>query len=96
MRTTWLVTYDVCDPKRLRRVYRTLLGYGYAVQLSVFRCELTDREHIECRAALAKIIHHREDQLLFVDVGPSDGRGRTAIGALGRKYTPSERAPVIV
>src|SRR5690606_35574631 len=44
MRTAYVVTYDICEPKRLRRVYRIMLGYGDHLQYSVFRCELTDRE----------------------------------------------------
>jgi len=24
----YLVTYDICDPKRLRKVYRLMRGYG--------------------------------------------------------------------
>jgi CRISPR-associated protein Cas2 len=96
VRTTWMVTYDVREPKRLRQVFRVLLGFGDHLQQSVFRCELTDRERVELRAALADVIHHREDQVLFVDVGPSEGRGRTGITALGQRYVPSERAPVIV
>ena len=96
MRTTWIVTYDVCDPKRLRRVFRVLLGYGDHLQQSVFRCELTPREKVDLQAALGQVIHHRADQILFVDVGPSDGRGRAAISAIGLKYAPSERAAVVV
>jgi CRISPR-associated protein Cas2 len=72
-----------------------LLGYGDHLQQSVFRCELTDRERIELKAALAEVIHHRDDQVLFVDVGPSDGRGRSAISAMGVRYAPSERAAIV-
>jgi len=28
MRHTYVVTYDICDPKRLRKVYRLMLGWG--------------------------------------------------------------------
>ena len=37
---SYLVTYDVSCPKRWRRVYRLLQGYGDWMQLSVFRCRL--------------------------------------------------------
>ena len=43
-RQSYVVTYDICDPKRLRRVYETLRGHGDHLQLSVFRCDLTRRE----------------------------------------------------
>ncbi|MFO0762685.1 MAG: CRISPR-associated endonuclease Cas2, partial [Byssovorax sp.] len=37
MRHTYVVAYDVCDPKRLRQVHKTMRGFGDALQLSVFR-----------------------------------------------------------
>jgi CRISPR-associated protein Cas2 len=96
MRQTYIVTYDVCDPKRLRRVFKTLKGYGDHLQLSVFRCALSNRELIELRARLGGIVHHGEDQVLFVDVGPEDGRGSISISALGLAYCQPERHAVVV
>jgi CRISPR-associated protein Cas2 len=92
----FVVSYDVCDPKRLRGVFKTLRGYGDPLQLSVFRCELDDRELIELRSLLKKIIHHGEDQVLFVNVGPVDGRASTAITSLGQAYTHPERLVIVV
>jgi CRISPR-associated protein Cas2 len=96
MRQTYIVTYDVSDPKRLRKVFKTLKGYGDHLQLSVFRCELNHRELVELRARLGGIIHHDQDQVLFVDVGPEEGRGNTSISALGRAYHQPERCAVVV
>lgn len=96
MRTAYVVTYDICEPKRLRRVYRIMLGYGDHLQYSVFRCELTDRERIELEGRLAEVVNHREDQVLFVDLGPAEGRARTCIDAVGRAYDMEERRAVIV
>ncbi len=31
MRLAYLVAYDISDPKRLRRVHRTMRGYGDAL-----------------------------------------------------------------
>jgi CRISPR-associated protein Cas2 len=96
MRQTYIVSYDISDPKRLRKVFKLMKGYGSHVQLSVFRCELTHRLLVELRARLAEIIQHDEDQVLLVDVGPEDGRGNTSISALGRPYRPPERCAVVV
>lgn len=96
MRQTFIVTYDICHPKRLRRVYKLMCGFGEHLQLSVFRCELSKRELVELRGELARLIHHGEDQVLFVDVGPVDGRGDTSISALGLPYFPPERRAVVV
>ena len=34
----WLVSYDVRDPKRLRKAARLVSGHGPRLQLSVYRC----------------------------------------------------------
>lgn len=96
MRQAYIVTYDICDPKRLRRVYKLMRGWGEHLQLSVFRCELNKRELIEVRAGLATLIHHDEDQVLFVDIGPVEGRGSVSISALGKPYQPPERRALVV
>jgi CRISPR-associated protein Cas2 len=95
MRQAFIVTYDVCNAKRLRKVYKILRGYGQHLQLSVFQCELDAREKIELEAKLRGEIKFDEDQVLFVDIGPADGRGRTSIESLGRPYIPTERRAVI-
>jgi CRISPR-associated protein Cas2 len=60
-----LVSYDVRDPKRLRRVAKKLEAYGTRVQLSVFRCRLDkltlERLHWELQA-----IMEPEDDLLVI------------------------------
>jgi len=71
-------------------------GWGDHIQLSVFRCELNPRELVELRARLADVINHVEDQVLFIDVGPVEGRGGTSIRAVGKVYTPPERCPIVV
>ena len=38
-----LVTYDIADPRRLRRVAKVSEGFGRRVQKSVFECELDER-----------------------------------------------------
>ncbi len=87
MRTTYLVCYDICDDKRLRRVFKTCYNFGNHLQYSVFECDLNAAEKIELEQALADIIKHDEDQVLFVALGPAEGRGDRVITALGLPYT---------
>lgn len=96
MRHAYVVTYDISDPARLRRVFKTMRNFGDHLQLSVFRCELNDRELVELRAALHPIIAHGEDQVLLVHIGPASGRARRAITSLGRRYTHPERHATVV
>ena len=86
MKTTYLVCYDICNDKRLRKVFETCKGFGQHLQYSVFECDLTDseRETMECQ--LCDLIKHDEDQVLFVNLGPSEGRGDRVIEAIGLPY----------
>lgn len=96
MRKTYVVTYDISEAKRLRRVYRILLGYGEHLQYSVFRCELSAQEVVELRGRLTDVIHHHQDQVLFVAIGPSDGKSRRAFSAIGRPYDHEEKRVIVV
>ena len=96
MRTRYLVTYDIADPDRLRRVYQIMKGAGTRLQYSVFQCDLTDRGREELISELLVAIHQREDQVLFIDLGPCEGRARSCFEALGRPYEAAERGPTIL
>jgi CRISPR-associated protein Cas2 len=96
MRKSFLVCYDICDDKRLRKVFQVMRGYGDHLQYSVFECQLNAKDVVRLRAELGGIIHHDEDQVLFVDLGPSDGRGDRVITALGKPYTPVDSPCIIV
>lgn len=95
-RQAYLVTYDISNPKRLRRVFETMRDAGDHLQLSVFRCELNPSELIQLRDRLLEIINSAEDQVLFVDLGPVEGRGSKCIKALGRAYTHPERHAIVI
>ncbi|MEI8210979.1 MAG: CRISPR-associated endonuclease Cas2 [Planctomycetota bacterium] len=96
MRNTMIVTYDICDDKRLRKVFKTMRNWGDHLQFSVFECQLTPSELTELKSLLAKIIHHDLDQVLFIDLGPSEGRGERVIEAMGQAYTNVDTACVVI
>lgn len=96
MRNRFLVSYDICDEKRLRRVFTKMKAFGLHIQYSVFECELSARELAIMKSALDPILDHANDQVLVVDLGPSDGRGGDCIQALGLPYRPRERKPTVV
>jgi CRISPR-associated protein Cas2 len=95
MRSSYLVCYDIADEKRLRKVFKVMRSFGDHLQFSVFECQFTAMDLVRCRAQLNTIIHHQEDQVLFVHLGPSEGRGDRVITALGKPYTNVD-APCIV
>jgi CRISPR-associated protein Cas2 len=96
MRSRYLVTYDVADPKRLRQVFKVMKGFGTWLQLSVFSCDLTEMTLVTMKAELTRVMHHTEDAVLIVDVGPSEGRGMTSFECLGRATRPPDKEPRIV
>jgi CRISPR-associated protein Cas2 len=91
----YLVAYDIGDPKRWRRVFRLMEGFGDWLQLSIFQCRLSPQRHAELIALLDGIIHHDDDHVILVDVGPAEQVSPRVV-SLGKAYAPVERAPVIV
>jgi len=87
MRTTYLVCYDVANDKRLRRTFKTCRNFGDHLQFSVFECDLSPAEKIELETELSQVINQDEDQVLFISLGPAEGRGDRVITALGLPYT---------
>ena len=87
MTTRYFVMYDVCDPKRLRRVYELTKGAGEHVQLSVFCCDLSDRRREQLMSDLSDIVNATEDQVLFIALGPSTGPAAGRVEAVGRPYS---------
>ncbi len=96
MRTSYLVCYDISDEKRLRRVFKAMRNYGDHLQYSVFECQLTPTDLVRCRSELSALIHHDEDQVLFVNLGPAEGRGDRVITALGQPYTQIDSPCIVV
>ena len=96
MRQSYLVCYDISDDKRLARVAKTMRGFGDRIQLSIFECQFTQADLVRCRHALGEIINHKRDQVLFVNLGPAEGRGDRVIASLGRPYSTFDAPAIIV
>jgi CRISPR-associated protein Cas2 len=91
----YIVTYDITEPKRWRRVFRLMNGYGEWLQLSVFQCRLSRRRHAELLATLDEVILHDHDHVLMLDLGVVD-RVDPRVISLGKSFDPVQREPVIV
>jgi CRISPR-associated protein Cas2 len=94
-RTRYLVSYDIANPKRLRRVAKTLEGFGVRLQYSVFECPLDEMRLAQAKAALQPVINHDEDQVLFVSLGPAAGDASLIIEAMGLPYEVRTRVTII-
>ncbi|WP_280554643.1 CRISPR-associated endonuclease Cas2 [Halomonas sp. 25-S5] len=92
----YIVTYDISDQRRWRKIFRLMKGYGEWLQLSVFQCRLSSRRHAELVATLDEMIHHEQDHVVIMDVGLAENI-KPRITSLGKAdYEPVTREPTIV
>ncbi len=99
MRRFYLVTYDISDETRLRRVHAIVRDFGQAVQYSVFLARLSDTQKAELMRRLGHAIHHEEDQVLLFDLGRVHGQHEIDLPAhdvIGRSLDCDTRRVVVV
>lgn len=94
MEHLYVITYDIADDKRWRRVFKTMNGYGEWLQLSVFQCRLDRTRIIRLQAELNEVIHHQEDHVLILDLGPVDGV-KPHVTSLGKSFEAVKREALI-
>lgn len=74
MRHFVLVSYDISNDYRLRKMFKLMRGYGEHVQYSIFLCQLTDKDKVVLAEKIKDVIHHKEDQAIMITLGPVDGK----------------------
>ena len=92
---TYIVTYDISDTRRWRRVFKTMHGFGEWLQLSVFQCRLSGRRHAELEAKLRELIKAGEDHVLVIDIGPAD-KTDIAVMSIGKTFAGIERRAIVI
>ena len=91
----YIVSYDIADPKRWKRIFKIMKGHGNWLQLSLFQCRLSARRRVELAAKLESTIHHDEDHVLIIELGPAEKAGLSIV-SIGKSYeTPARQAIVI-
>lgn len=83
--TTWLVAYDIADPRRLRRVERAVSAVGSRVHYSLFLCELENQELRRLQRRIARIVDVRSDTVRYI---PWCRKDRVATRHLGTSTAP--------
>ncbi len=92
---TYIVTYDISDSRRWRRVYKTMQGFGEWLQLSVFQCRLSNKRRAELEAKLREQVKVGEDHVLMIDIGPSE-KSDVVVKSIGKTFAPIERQAVVI
>ena len=91
----YIVTYDIADSRRWRRVFKTMNGFGEWLQLSVFQCSLSKRRRAELEARLRDLIKVGQDHVLVIDIGPAD-KTSIAVMSIGKTYAAIERQAIVI
>jgi len=91
----YIVTYDISDQKRWRKVFKLLKGYGHWLQLSIFQCRLTAKRQADMAARIEDLIKTTEDHVLILDLGQAD-KVKPSIQSLGKNYKMPTREAIII
>jgi CRISPR-associated protein Cas2 len=91
----FIVTYDIADQKRWRRVFKAMHGYGEWIQLSVFQCRLSRRRRAELETQLRELVKAGEDHVLLIEVGPAD-KIDLAVESIGKTFSKIERRATVI
>jgi CRISPR-associated protein Cas2 len=87
---SYLVCYDISNPKRLRKVAKTCEDFGYRKQLSVFLVRVSATDFVRLRARLYDIIDLNEDQVLFIPLTDTCLQRLEAIGRATDSYDKND------
>lgn len=94
-RRRYLVAYDIADERRLRDVYREMLGWGTRLQYSVYLCDLSRPELIQLRRKLRDLIAPDADSVAIFDLGVPSTSREVVPEFLGRQPTLPHQGPAI-
>lgn len=81
----WLISYDIADPKRLRRVARAVAALGERLHYSLFLCRIDEGELLALQRRIARLIDSRADSVHYLPWCDAD---RSATVHLGRSREP--------
>jgi CRISPR-associated protein Cas2 len=90
---SYLVAYDIANPKRLRKVAQTCEDFGVRKQYSVFLCRLSATDFVRLRSRLYDLIHLEQDQVLFI---PLCGKCVQQIESMGRPTEAADARDVVI
>jgi len=66
--TLYLIAYDISSDKRRTQVHKALSGFGQWTQYSLFECFLTEKQYLQLRQRLDKILEAGQDSVRFYPI----------------------------
>jgi CRISPR-associated protein Cas2 len=91
----YVVAYDISDPKRWRKIFKLMNGYGRWLQLSIFHCRLAGGRRAEMAMALEQLIDATRDHVIILDLGPAEDV-ELAVESIGKRFERIERRAIVI
>ena len=68
-----VISYDIRDNKRRKKISDLLLNYGFRMNFSVFECFITHFQFTEIHKNLNILINKKEDSILTIEISIFQG-----------------------
>lgn len=92
---TYVVTCDIADARRWRRIFKVMNGYCEWLQLAVFQCRLSRRRRAELETRLRELVEAEEDHELPIDIGTTQ-RTDVVVERIGKTLSAIEPQAVVI
>ena len=76
----WLIVYDICNPKRIRKVEKIIESYAWRVQKSVFETSASEQTIFQLKRELEKVLILEDDFVLFFQICERDWQKQELFG----------------
>ncbi len=63
--TLYIIAYDISHDRRRTKVHKILSGFGHWTQYSLFECYLSEKEYLQLRQRLDRLLDHEHDSVRF-------------------------------
>lgn len=95
MEHLYVVSYDIREPRRWRKVFQAMHAFGERLQLSVFQCRLGKERVMKMEEILRRLVDQKVDHVLILDLGLAE-HVELRVSSIGKAFEPVEPGPVIV
>jgi CRISPR-associated protein Cas2 len=98
MLRAYILSYDISDAKRLRKMHKLATAFGRPLQYSVFACLLRREDRVRLAARVEALIDSKSDRVIILDVGTVVDRESwiPPMQIFGRQEVVQEQGAVIV